>query len=153
MVVAAETYSAVPGSFTVERTFDAPVAKVYGAFSNKTAKEKWFKGPDSQMGGHRMNFRVGGRESSSGTFHDGMTHRFEATYYDIVPNERIVYAYEMYLDANRISVSLATITFESEGDKTRLTLHEDAVFLDGHDTVQSRERGTQDLLEAIAGTL
>lgn len=42
----AQEYSAVPGSFTLERTFDAPIAKVYAAFANKQAKEKWFfKGP------------------------------------------------------------------------------------------------------------
>lgn len=105
------------------------------------------------MGGHSMDFTVGGHEANSGTFHDGVTHRFEATYYDIVPNARIVYTYEMYLDAHRISVSLATITFQSEGGKTKLILHEDGVFLDGHDTVESRERGTKELLESIANTL
>jgi uncharacterized protein YndB with AHSA1/START domain len=154
MTEAAGTNSAVPGSFTLERTYNAPVAKVYHAFANKTAKEKWFfKGPDSPMGGHSMDFRIGGHESNSGTFHDGVTHRFEGTYYDIVPDARIVYTYEMYLDAHRISVSLATITFEDQGDKTKLVLHEDGIFLDGYDTVHSRERGTRELLESIAATL
>ena len=38
-------------------------------------------------------------------------HRFDSLYYDIVPDERIVYSYEMHLDDKRISVSLATIEF------------------------------------------
>jgi len=99
-----------------------------------------------------MDFREGGRESNSGTFH-GTVHRFEATYYDIVPDERIVYAYEMYLNDERISVSLATLEFTAEANGTRLTLTENGVFLDGLDTVESRRQGTEQLLDALAASL
>jgi len=142
----------VHGSFTVERTFDTPVAQVYAAFADKTSKEKWFKGPDGAQSEHTMDFRPSGRESNSGAFH-GAIHRFEATYYDIVPKERIVYAYEMYLNDKRISVSLTTITFEDIDGHTRLQLHEDGVFLDGLDGPEIREQGTNGLLEALAATL
>jgi uncharacterized protein YndB with AHSA1/START domain len=141
------------GSFTVERTFAIPLAKVFAAFAEQDAKERWFRGPDAIAGERSMDFSVGGRETSSGTFHDGVTHRFEATYYDIVPSARIVYAYEMYLDGVRISVSLTTITFEDVDGKTKLTLHEDGAFLDGFDDPTVREAGTQSLLDALAASL
>jgi uncharacterized protein YndB with AHSA1/START domain len=141
------------GSFTVERMFTAPSAKVFAAFAEQDAKERWFKGPETATSEHAMDFSIGGRETNTGMFHDGIMHRFEATYYDIVPNERIVYAYEMYLNDVRISVSLATITFEDADGKTQLTLHEDGAFLDGFDKPTVREAGTRSLLDALAASL
>ena len=39
----------------------------------------------------------------------GFTSRMELTYFDIVDDARIVYTYEMYLDGNKMSVSVASI--------------------------------------------
>jgi uncharacterized protein YndB with AHSA1/START domain len=72
-----------------------------------------------------------------------------AIYHDIVPNERILYTYEMTLDGKRISVSVATIEFRPEGSGTRLKLTEQGVYLDGFDNPDVREKGTRDLLEAL----
>jgi uncharacterized protein YndB with AHSA1/START domain len=138
------------GSFTIERTFDARVEKVWAAFADQSAKEQWFKGPDSSPEEHRMDFQVGGHESNRGKFHDGTEHTFEATYYDIIPNERIIYTYEMHINGERISVSLATIELKDSDGQTELTLHEDGAFLDGFDKPEVRERGTRELLEALA---
>lgn len=83
----------------------------------------------------------------------GFMSRFEATYYDIVPNERIVYTYEMYLNDKRISVSLTTMEFTSEGSKTKFVMHENGAFLDDFDKPEGREQGTRELLEALAQSL
>lgn len=140
-------------TFTINRTFEAPVARVYAAFADNAAKEKWFQAPSGAPDGHTMDFRIGGRESSEGTFPDGTVHRFEALYYDIVPEQRIIYVYEMYLNGERISVSLATLEFAAAGDKTNLTLTEDGVFLDGLDLPEQREQGTRELLDAVEKSL
>jgi uncharacterized protein YndB with AHSA1/START domain len=140
-------------TFVIERQFAAPVARVWQAFADKAAKERWFKGPDSAPNEHEMDFQVGGHESNEGKFHDGTTHRFEATYYDIIPDERIVYVYEMYLDGQRISVSVASIELKAEGGSTKLTLAEQGAFLDGFDRPEQRERGTHELLDALAKSL
>ena len=78
---------------------------------------------------------------------------FDARYYDIVPNERIVYAYEMYLDDKRISVSVATFELKADGGRTRLTLTEQGVYLDGFDNGAQREEGTRELLDALGESL
>ncbi|HET9850030.1 MAG TPA: SRPBCC family protein [Candidatus Saccharimonadales bacterium] len=143
-------HSIVHGDFAIERTFSVKPAKIFQAFADKEAKERWFKGPsDQEPNVHSMDFRIGGRESNSGKFHDGITHRFEATYYDIVPDKRIVYAYEMYLNDQRISVSLATIELIPDGGGTKLTLTEKGAFLDGLDQPTQREKGTHHLLDAL----
>jgi uncharacterized protein YndB with AHSA1/START domain len=66
-----------------------------------------------------------------------MVHSFNARYQDIVPNERIIYSYDMNLDEKRISVSLATIEFEPAGSGTKLTITEQGAFLDGYDDAGS----------------
>ena len=71
----------------------------------------------------------------------------------MVSNERLVYAYEMHLDARRISVSLTTIELQREGDGTRLLLTEQGAFLDGYDDAGARERGTGFLLDRLKATL
>lgn len=136
-------------SFTLERTFKAAPAKVWEAFAVKEKKEAWFSdGENWTNERHDMDFRVGGREHNSGKFHGGVSHIFDAMYYDIVPNERMVYTYEMYLDANRISVSLATIEFEpTASGGTRMTLTEQGAFLDGFDNGKQREEGTHGLMD------
>jgi hypothetical protein len=59
----------------------------------------------------------------------------------------------MHLDQARISVSLATVEFKPAGTGTRLIFTEQAVYLDGYDTVASREHGTGELLDALAAAL
>jgi uncharacterized protein YndB with AHSA1/START domain len=146
--------SVTHSTFTLERTYDASPARVFAAFADPEQKAQWFAGPDEwSLGEFEVDFRVGGREANSGGPMDGPVHSFEARYYDIVPDERIVYAYEMHLDDERISVSLATIQLEPAGDSTRLVLTEQGAYLDAFDDPTLRETGTRDLLEALGAYL
>ena len=78
---------------------------------------------------------------------------FDALYFDVVPDERLVYAYEMHLDDRKISVSLATMQLRSEAGGTLLTVTEQGVFLDGYDDGGSRENGTGWLMDKLAASL
>ena len=84
---------------------------------------------------------------------DGPVYTYDAVYQDIVPGKRIVYAYDMHQNEDRISVSLATVEIEAAGDGTRLTLTEHGVFLDGHDNPAEREHGTNALIDALGAHL
>jgi hypothetical protein len=59
----------------------------------------------------------------------------------------------MYYDKRHLSVSLATIEFTPDGERTRMKLTEQGAFLDGYDDVGSRERGTGELMNQLAATL
>ncbi len=74
-------------------------------------------------------------------------------YQDIVPDQRIIYTYDMHLDETRISVSLATVEFTPAGKGTRLIFTEQGAFLDGYDNPARREQGTRDLLDALGAAL
>ena len=137
-------------TFTIERTYDASPARVFAAWADPAAKRRWFAGPgEAGTSEHQLDFQVGGRESNRGRPPGGPIYTFEARYQDIVPDQRIVYTYDMYLDKTRISVSLATVEFEAMDNGIRLIVTEQGAYLDGHDKPQYREQGTNDLLDAL----
>jgi uncharacterized protein YndB with AHSA1/START domain len=147
-------HSVTHATFVLERVYDASPARVFNAFADPAAKARWFAGPEEWVQGSReQDFRVGGRERLSGGPKSGTVHTFDCLYQDIVKDERIVYTYEMHMGDTRISVSLATFEFRTEGAGTRLVLTEQGAFLDGHDNVAQREAGTRDLLDALGRAL
>lgn len=146
--------SVVHSTFIIDRFYPVPPAKVYFALSDPVAKRRWFTDPNNRMPSrHEMDFRVGGKEVNAGGPKDGPVHVYNATYQDIVPDQRIVYSYDMLFGETRISVSLATIELHAEGKGTRLVLTEQGAFLDGHDSSATREHGTRELLDALGAAL
>jgi uncharacterized protein YndB with AHSA1/START domain len=136
-------------TFSIERIYDASPARVFAAWADPVAKARWFGGPSD----HELDFQVGGREINRGGPDGGPVYTFDSRYQDIVPDERIVYTYEMHLDDTRISVSLATVEFRPQDSGTRLVFTEQGAFLDGHDTPEDREQGTNGFLEALDAEL
>ena len=144
----------VHSTFVIERLYPAAPAKVFFALSDPAAKRRWFTDPDNPTPSrYEMDFRVGGKEVNAGGPKDGPIYVYTATYQDIVPDQRIVYSYDMLFGETRISVSLATIELLAGGKGTRLVLTEQGAFLNGHDTSASREHGTGVLLDALGAFL
>ena len=145
----------VHATFHLARTYDAPVARVWNALTDEAAKQKWFCGTPGQweLLERYMDVRVGGKERAIGRWEGGVVSTFDAIYHDVIPNERLVYSYEMHLDEKKISVSLATTQLTSEGGKTTLKVTEQGAFLDGYDDAGSREHGTGQLLDALGASL
>jgi uncharacterized protein YndB with AHSA1/START domain len=146
--------SVAHATFTLERRYPASPKRVFAAFADKAQKKKWFGGPP-EWGPevHEMDFRVGGREINRGGPKGGTVHAFDCLYQDIVPNERIIYSYDMHLDDKRISVSLTTIELRPDGTGTHLVFTEQGVYLDGYDDAGSREQGTNFLLDKLGASL
>src|SRR6476661_2609474 len=153
--LATDVHSVVHASFHLERTYEAPVARVWKALTDESAKQKWFGGtPGSwELLERHMDVRVGGSERVKGRWEGGVVSTFDATYHDVIANERLVYSYVMHLDDKKISVSLATMQLKAEASKTTLMVTEQGAFLDGYDDAGSRERGTGFLLDALGASL
>jgi uncharacterized protein YndB with AHSA1/START domain len=145
--------SVTHATFVIKRSYAAPPTRVFAAWADREAKRDWFSSPDADETGYQLDFRVGGREINRGGPPDGPLFTYEADYRDIVADRRIVYAYDMYMDDTRISVSVATVEIEPEGSGTRLTFTEQGAFLDGHDTPAQREHGTRSLLDKLEAAL
>jgi uncharacterized protein YndB with AHSA1/START domain len=146
--------SSAHGTFCIERTYPVSRARVFRALTDPAAKAQWFAGGAGYtLLSREMDVRPGGREHVSGRWESGTVSRFDAVYHDIVPDERIVYSYEMHLDERKISVSLATFELKAAAAGTHLVMTEQGVFLDGYDDAGSRERGSNFLLDALGKSL
>ena len=140
--------SVTHSTFAVERTYDASPERVFAAWAEPERKARWFGNPETGVAEYELDFRVGGREFNRGTV-EGNEYTFEARYQDIVPDERIVYAYDMHMDGQRISVSLGTVELAMEENGTRLVYTEQGAYLDGLDTPEQRQQGTGSLFDAL----
>jgi uncharacterized protein YndB with AHSA1/START domain len=145
--------SAVHDTFRIDRHFDAAPARVFRAWADPQAKAKWFGGP-AETKREEFDFREGGRETMESLFDNGTSFAYYASYTDIVPDERIVYTYEMSMNGQRISVSVATIELRpGKAGGTDFVLTEQGVYLDGLDNSAQRKQGTEDLMDALAKSL
>jgi uncharacterized protein YndB with AHSA1/START domain len=146
--------------FSIERIYPAAPSRVFAAFASSEAKDAWgdtggLEPANGEAGTEEFDFRPGGRERFGHKW-QGTTYRYDALYYDIVPDQRIVYSYEMYADDARISVSVATIEFAKSGDGTALSWTEQGTYLDGIDGLQApalRKEGTTEMLDGLTGYL
>lgn len=151
--------SVIHGTFAIERSYLATPSRVFAAFASTDAKSNWGwidrRAEEDGAAAAELDFRIGGRERFVFRQH-GTVFRYDARYYDIVPDQRIIYSYEIYADDARISVSVATIEFVMNGDGTALTWTEQGAFLDGIDGNEApglRREGTAELLDLLPGYL
>jgi uncharacterized protein YndB with AHSA1/START domain len=144
-------------TFVIERTYPASPSRVFAAFASKEAKDNWgdtgdLTEPGTDAAETEFDFRIGGHERF-GFGYQGISYRYDARYYDIVPDQRLLYSYEMYADGVRFSVSVATIEFVPADGGTALTWTEQGAYLDGFDGAEAprlREGGTGEMLDGLA---
>ena len=142
--------SVVHSTFTIERTYDRAPARVFAAWADPEIKSRWFGGgEDGAPAPIDMDFRVGGRESNRSEPGADFQFAFDGLYHDIVPDERIVFSYDLSLGGSLVSVSLATVELRATGSGTQLTYTEHGAFLDGLDDPALREQGTIGLLDEL----
>lgn len=135
----------------LERVYDAAPARVFAAFSDPAASDRWFVAAEGwEMTEYDHDFREGGRETGRFAVKRGDPVIYNQTHYhQIVPDQRIVYAYTMAQEDTLMSASMLTLEFKAEGGKTRLLLTEQGAFLDGVDQPANREAGWSELLDSL----
>jgi uncharacterized protein YndB with AHSA1/START domain len=137
--------SIVHSTFTLERSYPAPVSQVFRSWAEPRTKVRWFAGNHAD---YQMDFRPGGIERNSAV-HDGKHITWESLYREIVPDERIVYTSVLSEDEVVATLSLTTVEFETDGEVTKLVLVEAGAYLDGREQPAWREQGTGDWLDAL----
>jgi uncharacterized protein YndB with AHSA1/START domain len=144
-------------TFTIERAYKHPPAKVFAAWADPRAKRAWFaEGEGWEIKSFDLDFREGGAETSRFRFAKSEETSGEETWFgndtvfnEIVPHERVLFTYAMDRNGVRFSVSLACAEFKPAGAGTRLVFTEHAAFLEGGDGVKMREAGWRDLLQKL----
>jgi len=146
--------SVVHNTFSIERSYPSSPARVFAAFANQSTKRRWFvEGEGWEIDEFSLDFRVGGHEIARFSFKGGPPMGNDTVYLDIVPEQRIVFAYTMTVGDQRISVSLATVEIAPAGAGTRLIYTEQGAFFDGIDKPAGREVGCRELLEKLGEEL
>lgn len=141
-------------SFTLTRVIAATPATVFRAFAEPALKRQWYvtEGPDTGASDFTSDFRLG--HGDRGTFHitDGPgagRHDMTSTYFDIVENTRIVYAYSMAWNGRVHAVSLATVELEPTEGGTRLTYTERGAHFPPSDNAEMRAGGVGSQLDRL----
>jgi uncharacterized protein YndB with AHSA1/START domain len=139
-------------TFVIERVLTKCPAHVFSAWSDPDKKRKWFVEPSRKADSYVNDFRVGGREY--GAFENDMgLHENETRYFEIIPDELIVFGYAMAMNGRVHSVSLVTVRFADEGGGTRLSYTEQMCVIEPSDGAPGREHGWKALLDAMERTL
>ena len=141
--------------FTIERRFSTSPRHAYRFWSDATLKSRWNScHPDWTVVEDIFDFCVGGKEQKRWRTGEGQDQTFTAHYLDIVPDHRIIYAYEMSFAGKRLSASLVTIILTPSGEKTRMVYTEQVAILDGGlDARQQRLLGTEQGIDRLVAII
>lgn len=111
----------------LHRVLAAKPDKVYRAFLDADAMNKWLP-PNGFTGKvHQMDARVGGKYKMSFTnFTTGKSHSFGGEYLELVPNERLRYT-DTFDDPNLPGEIMATITLKEVSVGTELSIEQEGL--------------------------
>lgn len=151
----------VHDTFRITRTYAADRSAVFAVFADDRLRRKWVRLPGTGAT-YDHDFRVGGGEDAHSTFAlpgaPAETLRNRSRYLDIVPDSRIVFVYEAFVDGVTRWISLVTVTFADASDGgTTMDWTEQAAFLvrtgDGSADLPHLRTGTALRLNGIPAAL
>ena len=133
-----------------ERTCAAPVERVFAALGDAAERARW--GTPSETATliyDEADFRVGGRD----VFRCGAKRNPEflgvTTYYDIVPNQRIISSETVQKAGSKLLISMTTTTLTPEGAGTKVILTTQLVSLDGDGMIAGAKLGHNAALDNL----
>jgi uncharacterized protein YndB with AHSA1/START domain len=117
--------TAAPGTtVVVRRTFEAPVAKVFRAWSDPSMAKRWSWGPEFDTVSIDLDCQTGGTWRQH--VHDrntGENFFFEGVFHEVVPNRKLVHTFHFTSDRGyNEPPSLVTIEFSERGATTDVVL-------------------------------
>ncbi len=138
-------------TFDVTRTIAARPETVFQLWTDKKLKEKWFcwDGDGWSHDSYNADLREGGFERVRFTNPEMGSFGYESHLFHIRPSERLVYGYTMLGTSGPISVSQATVALSPVPDGTKVVYTEQAVFLDGGDSIETRLPGCESVVDRM----
>jgi len=140
-------------TFVIERKLAASARHAFRFWSEPELKKRWIDcHPDWATLEETFDFREGGIESKRWRTAQGQEQTFFARYIDILPQRRIIYAYEMTFKGQRLSAALASVEFLPAGANTRMIFTEQTALLVGSraERIAGTESGFDRLVDVIA---
>ncbi|MFF4234670.1 SRPBCC domain-containing protein [Actinomadura geliboluensis] len=128
--------------YAITRTLDAPVEKVWDAWTDSAVYGKWASAEDVSL-----DVRPGGAWSSVMVIPGGARVSLTGVYTEVVPNERLVMGMDVPGGGDQV---LMTMELAADGDRTKITLSQT---FDGAEERDQAEQGSAMLLDGLAGYL
>ena len=152
MTATTDSALAADRELVVTRTFDAPRALVFAAWTNPEHLVRWWGPKGFTTPSCAMEVRPGGGFRTVMRSPEGTVHRLRGRYREVVPPERLVFTFAWEDEAGRPGhETLVTVTLAEAGGKTRLTLHQ-AVF-ERVESRSSHHEGWRECLDRLAAFL
>ena len=146
-------------TFVIERTYPAPIERVFAFFSDPAKKRRWYADSETHaVGSFEMDFREGGAERNRYRMNErtpfpGTVLANDGIYQDIIPGRRVVLATSMTLADRRISCSLITFELLESNGATVMVLTHQGAFFEGSGGPEMRKDGWERLLDRLGETL
>lgn len=138
------------GTVDLTKEFDTPVEKVFAAWSDQQAQLAWSDpGEGWSMSFDAFRFAVGESDLCRFGPDGGAEYLNENRYLVIEPGKRIIYSTWLMTEGRVGFVGTVAVTFEANGDGTRMRLIEQGLYLDGLDDVAGHRSGWESMLEAL----
>ena len=149
-----EERSVVHDTVVVRRSYNASVERVYRAWTDRAELERWYVPGDESWTAKMLmhDFRVGGgKRFTFGPPNETFVE--DCHYVDIVPERRICYAMTIARGDTRITVSMVTVEFASQGQRCDIRVTDQLAILDGSDTAKDRDRGWGETLYKLSAVV
>ncbi|MBV1699855.1 MAG: SRPBCC domain-containing protein [Hyphomicrobiales bacterium] len=141
---------------TITRTFDAPRALVFKAWTDAKMLAQWWGPKGFTAPVCEFDPRVGGAIRIHMPSPDGAVYPMDGKIREIVPPERLVFTNNALDNKGGRSIEgFTTMTFADDGGKTRLTLHtRGAAMIEiAVNYLQGMEHGWSQSIDKLAGLL
>ncbi len=114
-------------SITLHRVLTASPEKIYRAFTESDALERWIAPNGFTCTVHSLDVTVGGRSKVSFTnFSTSQSHSFGGEYLEIIPNEKLVYT-DVFDDTNLAGTMKTTVMLKKVSCGTDLTITQENI--------------------------
>ncbi len=139
----------------VRRTYAAPAARVFAAWSDPAALQRWYVPGDGSWSSKVLvhEFRRGGSKRLEFGPPGGPLYVEDCRYEDIVPERRICFAMTILRAGVPITTSMVTVELLARGARTETVVTDQLAILDGGDTSTDRLRGWGETLDKLVREL
>lgn len=122
-MLTAITTNKTANSLKIQRTVNAPVQRVYKAWTDPTQMQKWFGCEYVTDISVSQNLAVGGNyKICMTTAPDGVVVTVHGAYKEVVPNRKLVYTWNSDSTEYPASDTLISVEFISRGSATEIVL-------------------------------
>ena len=137
-------------TITIERTYLAPVERVFSEFADPQVRAKWSAPSNDALVYDESDFREGGRDVFRCGPPNNLKFRGVTIYHEIIPNRRVIWTETLSEGAERLAVALNSLEFEQIAEGANLKFTVQIISFVGPGMVEGYESGNRGALDGLS---